>query len=530
MGIYLNPGNQGFRESIRSKIYVDKTNLIACTNELLNTNDKYVCVSRPRRFGKSMALQMLAAYYGSGYDSRELFAGLKIESNESFPEHLNRYDVIYLNMQQFLIETDSEKVTEYLEQEVTGELQEEYEDILKGQSMGLAAALRKIYAKTHRPFIFLVDEWDCVMRERQESEALQKQYLDFLRNLLKDQIFVALAYITGILPVKKYGQHSALNMFWEYSMTNQYAFEEYTGFTEEEVKALCVRFDMDFEKISDWYDGYRLRRFRHIYNPRSVVAAMRNGVLSNYWTSTETYEALKIYMDMDFDGLRSDIVRMLGGERVKVNTRSFQNDMRNFDTKDDVLTLLIHLGYLGYDSETEEAFIPNKEIMGEFENAMSVGGWPEVMRVLKASEKLLEDTLRGGADSVAQGLDRAHTEVASILTYNDENSIACAISLAYYSARKEYKMIRELPSGRGYADIVFLPLPHTGKPALVVELKYDKTVSAAIQQIKDRQYTQALAGYVGEILLVGVNYDKDDPNKPHSCIIEKVHSIERAEH
>lgn len=221
---------------------------------------------------------------------------------------------------------------------------------------------------------------------------------------------------------------------------------------------------------------------------------------------------------------------MLGGEQVRVNTRSFQNDMRNFNTKDDVLTLLIHLGYLGYDSETEEAFIPNKEIMGEFENAMSVGGWPEVMRVLKASEKLLEDTLRGGADSVAQGLDRAHTEVASILTYNDENSIACAISLAYYSARKEYKMIRELPSGRGYADIVFLPLPHTGKPALVVELKYDKTVSAAIQQIKDRQYTQALAGYVGEILLVGVNYDKDDPNKPHSCIIEKVHSIERAEH
>ena len=518
MGIYLNPGNQGFWESIRSKIYVDKTNLIACTNELLNTEEKYVCVSRPRRFGKSMALKMLAAYYGSGYDSRELFAGFKIEGDKSFLEHLNRYDVIYLNMQQFLIEAESGKVTEYLEQEVTGELQEEYEDILKWQIMGLAAALRKIYTKTHRQFIFLVDEWDCVMRERQESEALQKQYLDFMRNLLKDQAFVALAYMTGILPVKKYGQHSALNMFWEYSMTNQYAFEEYTGFTEEEVRALCVRFEMD----CDWYDGYCLQRFRHIYNPRSVVGAMRNGVLSNYWTSTETYEALKIYIDMDFDGLRSDIVQMLGGERVRVNTRSFQNDMRNFDTKDDVLTLLIHLGYLGYDSGTEEAFIPNKEIMREFESAMSVGGWPEVMRILKASEKLLEDTLRGDADSVAQGLDRAHTEVASILTYNDENSIACAISLAYYSAKKEYKMIRELPSGRGYADIVFLPLPHTGKPALVVELKYDRSVNAAIQQIKDRQYTQALEGYVGEILLVGVNYDRDDPNKPHSCVIEKV--------
>ncbi len=521
MGIYLNPGNRGFWESIRSRIYVDKTNLIACTNELLNTEEKYICVSRPRRFGKSMALKMLAAYYGRNCDSRELFAGFKIESDESFSKHLNQYDVIYLNMQQFLIEADSGKVKEYLEREVTGELQEEYEDILKGQSMGLAVALRKIYAKTHRQFIFLIDEWDCVMRERPESESLQKQYLDFLRNLLKDQTFVALAYMTGILPVKKYGQHSALNMFWEYSMTNQYEFEEYTGFTETEVKDLCARFDMDFEKVSDWYDGYRLRRFHHIYNPRSVVAAMRNGVLSDYWTSTETYEALKIYMDMDFDGLRKDIVQMLGGECVKINTRSFRNDMRNFETKDDILTLLVHLGYLGYDSETEEAFIPNKEIMREFENAMSIGGWPEVMRVLKASEKLLEDTLRGDAESVALALDRAHTEVASILTYNDENSIACAISLAYYSARKEYKMIRELPSGRGYADIVFLPLAHTGKPALVVELKYDKTAATAIQQIKDRQYTEALEGYVGEILLVGVNYDKDNLNKPHSCMIEK---------
>lgn len=520
MGIYLNPGNQGFRESIRSRIYVDKTNLIACTNELLNTNDKYVCVSRPRRFGKSMALEMLAAYYGSGCDSRELFAGLKIESDKSFPEHLNRYDVIYLNMQQFLIRAKQD-MTLYLERRVLEDFKEAYGNLLPENTTILAEALERIHTKTRKQFIFLIDEWDCVMREMQESEEMQKQYLDFLRNLLKDQPYVALAYMTGILPVKKYGQHSALNMFWEYSMTNQYAFEEYTGFTEEEVRALCTRFDMDFEKVSDWYDGYRLRHFHHIYNPRSVVAAMRNGILSNYWTSTETYEALKIYMDMDFDGLRSDIVRMLGGERVKVNTLSFQNDMRNLETRDDVLTLLIHLGYLGYDSETEEAFIPNKEIMREFENAMSVGGWPEVMRVLKASEKLLEDTLLGDAQSVARGLDRAHTEVASILTYNDENSLACCISLAYYSARKEYRIIRELPSGRGYADVVFLPLPHSARPALVVELKYDRTVNAAIQQIKDRNYTQALDGYVGEILLIGVNYDKESPDKPHSCIIEK---------
>ncbi len=249
---------------------------------------------------------------------------------------------------------------------------------------------------------------------------------------------------------------------------------------------------------------------------------MKSGYFSNFWTSTETYEALKIYMDMDYDGLRSDIVRMLGGQRVRVNTLSFQNDMRNFTIRDDVLTLLIHLGYLGYDAEVKEAFIPNKEIAGEFENAMSVGGWSEVMRVLKASEKLLEDTLRCDGESVAEGLDKAHTEVASILTYNDESSLGCAIGLAYYSARKDYKIIRELPTGRGFADVVFLPLPKTGKPALIIELKVNKSAETALQQIKYRGYTQALEGYAGEILLVGISYDKDNNNKPHSCEIEKL--------
>ncbi len=522
MGIYLNPGNISFAKTIRSEIYVDKTGLIACTNEYLNTRDHYLCVSRPRRFGKSMTLEMLAAYYSCGCDSRELFAGFKIAQHKDFEKHLNQYDVIYLNMQQFLIEADAGNVIKYLEQEVLRELRKVYGQYLDREQIRFAAALREIFVETGRQFIFLIDEWDCVMRERQESEAMQKQYLDFLRDLLKDQPYVALAYVTGILPVKKYGQHSALNMFWEYSMTNQKMLEEYTGFTEEEVKALCERYDMDFEEISSWYDGYRFKNYKHIYNPKSVVEAMTCRDCSNYWTSTETYEALKIYMEMDFDGLRAEIVQMLGGGRVRVNTRSFQNDMRNFNTKDDVLTLLIHLGYLGYASNEKEAFIPNKEIIEEFENAMSVGGWPNVMNVLKASEKLLEDTLRGDAESVAKELDKAHSEVASILTYNDENSLGCAIGLAYYSARKDYKLIRELPAGKGYADIAFLPLPHTNKPAMVVELKYDRSVSAAIQQIKDRQYMQALEGYTGEILLVGVNYNKANPDKPHSCVIERV--------
>ncbi len=249
-------------------------------------------------------------------------------------------------MQQFLSEGEPGNITDYLEQEVVRDLKREYGDILYEPDMGLAPALREIFAETGRQFIFLIDEWDCVMREKQEAEELQRHYLGFLRNLLKDQPYVALAYMTGILPVKKYGSHSALNMFFEYSMIDQKELEEYTGFTEDEVRKLCGRFDMDFEEIGNWYDGYRFKKFKHIYNPRSVVEAMRSRDFSGYWTATETYEALKIYMDMDFDDLRSNIVQMLSGGRIKVNTRSFQNDMRTFKTKDDVLTLLIYLDIL----------------------------------------------------------------------------------------------------------------------------------------------------------------------------------------
>ncbi len=520
MGIYLNPGNKSFQTSIRSQIYVDKSGVIAHTNRCLNTNEKFICVSRARRFGKSMTLGMLAAYYSRGCDSASLFQGLKIEQEETFLEHLNQYNVIFLNIHQFLSESSADKMTDYLQQEVLEELEEEYGELLKRWDIGLAAALRKIYAKTGKEFIFLIDEWDCVMREKKEAEEAQRRYLEFLRNLLKDREYVGLVYMTGILPVKKYGSHSALNMFWEYSMADPSFFEEYTGFTETEVQELCGRFEMDFEETSNWYDGYKFQQYQHIYNPQSVVEAMHRHKFSSYWTSTETYEALKIYMDMDFDGLRQDIVQMLGGGRIIVNTLSFQNDMSNFKTKDDVLTLLIHLGYLGYDSKTKEAFIPNKEIMGEFENAMSTGGWQEVMHVLKASEKLLRDTLQCDERSVAAGLDLAHTQVASVLTYNDENSLGCAIGLAYYSARKDYTLIRELPTGRGFADIVFLPLPSVNKPALVVELKYAQTARSAIDQIKDKQYTKVLEGYAGKILLVGINYDKKD--KTHSCLIEEM--------
>lgn len=522
MGIYLNPGTEGFAESLRSEIYVDKTGLIACTNKVLGTRQKYVCVSRPRRFGKSMAAEMLAAYYGRGCDSKELFQGLEIAGHPSFGQHRNQYDVLFLNMQDFLSRAGSAKgMVGCLQGLVLQELKQAFPEQADGAQGYLAAALEQIYEGTKRGFVFILDEWDCVFRASHKDSEAQAVYLDFLRSLLKDKHYVKLAYMTGILPVKKYGTHSALNMFDEYSMANPGMMAPYVGFLEEEVQGLCQKYGMDFSEAKRWYDGYQFGRDIHIYNPRSIVGAMLWGRYDSYWSQTETYEALKAYINMNFDGLKDDIILMLGGIRCKADPRTFQNDMTTFQGKDDVLTLLVHLGYLAYSMEKKEVFIPNQEIEYEFATAIKGAGWDEAVKAIAASEELLEATLQKDAEAVARGLEEIHGEASSILTYNNENSLSCAVSLAYFSARASYKIVRELPAGKGFADLVFLPRKnHLDKPAIVVELKWNQSAEGAISQILEKQYAKSLEGYAGKILLAGINYDK--AAKSHQCIIQEV--------
>ena len=399
------------------------------------------------------------------------------------------------------------------------ELARLYPDVELFDPEDLAETMQDIYAESKCPFILIIDEWDCIFREFKNDKEAQEKYLDFLRDLIKDKSYIHLAYMTGILPIKKYGTHSALNMFDEFSMIDPGPLASYVGFTEAEVKKLCEEYHMELSEIRNWYDGYSFEEVSSVYSPKSVVSCMRLGKLGNYWNQTETFEALQIYIDMNFEGLRDDILSMLAGEEVPVNTGSFTNDMTTFRTEDDVLTLLIHLGYLGYHYSARSVFIPNDEIRAEYVNAVSVSDWGEVSKALKNSADTLQAIWQGREKQVAEGIRQAHFETSHI-QYNDENALSYTISLALYAARNFYTVHRELSGGKGFADLVFIPRKRfADKPALVVELKWNKDAVGAIAQIKEREYCQSLEEYHGNLLLVGVNYDKK--TQEHSCKIEE---------
>lgn len=531
MGIYLNPGNERFARVLRSKIYVDKTGMLEYLNSVLDTEQSCICVSRPRRFGKSITADMLAAYYGVGCDSREMFAKYKAAELSDFSEHLNKYQVIQIDVNTFRHRRDSvtgETITAMqtvglFHTEVIRELWQQFPQSVGENDSDLPSVLAKINENTGEKFVIIIDEWDTIFREDKYDEKAQEAYINLLRGLFKDSTakrFIKLAYITGILPIKKYGTQSALNNFREYTMIMPGRLAEYIGFTEEEVRHLCEQYDMDFEETKRWYDGYSFRSIRHIYNPNAVVNAMLDGEFNNYWTRTETYETLKNYITMNFEGLKDDVVQMLTGGHCKVNPGKFQNDMVSVKSKDDVLTLLLHLGYLAYDADRKEVYIPNEEVKDEFRNAVEETGWDTVIRAISASDTLLKATWQQDSDAVAAAIDRVHSENTSILNYNDENALSCVITLAYYNAVNEYTLIRELSTGYGFADMVFLPKKNSDKPALLVELKWNQTAQGAIDQIKNKQYVQSLKEYRGNLLLVGINYDKG--NKKHQCIIEQM--------
>ncbi|MCI5731595.1 MAG: ATP-binding protein [Eubacterium sp.] len=521
MGTYFNPDNESFTKAVRSKIYMDKTGLLNELNDLLCTEGNCVALSHARRFGKSQAAGMIDAYYSLGSDSRELFAPFEIAKSPDFEEHLNQYNVIHLDISSI---ADFHK--DDLVAEIKSRLYEDFQYAGYGKidaARDINVVIYDIYRRSQIPFVIIVDEWDCVIRNHADRPDLVHEYLQFLHALFKSEEsrrFLALAYITGILPIKKIKDESAMNNFLEYSMIDSKRFTKYFGFTEEEVKELCTQYDMDFESVKEWYNGYLINGM-HMYNPNSVYQAMTEEKLDSYWKNTSAFDTINQFVTMNFKGLKDDIMNMLAGDKVFVNVNTFRNDFERISTKDEALTALIHLGYLAYDGDSQETYIPNFEVALAYQSALETGEWKEIAESISTCQELLTMTIRGNEQRVAELIEQAHETYTSILKYNDENSLSCVLTMAYFTAPAYYNIIRECPAGKGFADFIFLPRKNAGtRPAMVVELKCDESTDTAIRQIKEKGYTGVLKDYKEEVLLVGISYSKE--TKKHSCKIERM--------
>ena len=539
MGVYYNPSNESYTKARNSQIYIDKSGLIDFLNKRLSTEANCIAVSHARRFGKSHAAGMIDAYYSLGCDSSSLFDDTEITQSADYKKYMNKFNVIHLDISSAW-DFHKEDLVEYLHEIICEDLKKVYIDNLD-YTKELYWLFHKIYTKSKIPFVIIIDEWDCVIRNSEDQELIHK-YLQFLHSLFKSEeskSFLALAYITGILPIKKIKDESALNNFEEFTMINSTPITQYYGFTEEEVKELCKQYDMDFETIKAWYNGYLIDGI-HMYNPNSVSMSMRKHQLDSYWKNTSSFASINTFITMNYEGLKDDIMTMLSGGMVRVKTTNFKNDFSTIASKDDALTALIHLGYLGYDAERKKAFIPNYEVATAFESALETGEWKEIAKAISICDELLDETIEGNANRVAELIELAHETYTSILTYNDENSLSCVLTMAYFTAPAYYNVIREMPTGcktsggrlfctdrsgteTGYADLVFIPRANAGyRPAMVIELKYNKDADTAINQIKEKRYQGALSGYSDRILLVGINYDAEGGSKKHhTCVIEE---------
>ena len=523
MGIYFNPENSSFRQAIRSKVYVDKTMLLKELNEALFTEGKCIALSHARRFGKSQAAGMIDAYYSKGSDSRQIFEKFKISHVEGWDENLNKYNVIHLDISS-VADFHKEDLVDETIRRIYREMAAEYPDVDYSQAINVVIA--DICRLSGQPFVIIIDEWDYVIRNHADRQDLVHRYLQFLHSIFKSEeskAFLALAYITGILPIKKINDESALNNFREYTMVSSKRLTEFFGFTEKEVETLCNEYGMDFESVKQWYDGYVIDG-QHMYNPNSVYRAITEQSIEAYWKNTSSFETINDLITLNFEGLKDSILAILKGEHILVDVRRFKNDLTTISSKDDAITALIHLGYLAYDSDFAEAYMPNYEVAEAFQLAIETGQWTEIAKTLSNCDKLLNATIRQQADKVAEWIELAHETYTSILKYNDENTLACAITMAYFTAPAYYNVVREMPAGKGFADIVLIPRACAERrPAIIIELKYDKSADTAIQQIKEKRYAGCLKDYDKEILLVGISYDKDgNTSKKHHCIIERI--------
>ena len=521
--MFVNVDNRLF-QIVRNSEYVDKSEIITLTNQVIDTEERFICVTRPRRFGKSVTVKMLNAYYSKGCDSKALFSDLKIASSPDFEKHLNQHDVIYLDMTEFADNKDNgNKYLENLNTDVVSELKNTYPECFdKDKDYSLPEAIRCIKKR----FIFIIDEWDFVFRQYPNNTKLQEDFIDLLRALFKGvgERFVELVYMTGILPIARYNTQSALNNFIEYTILNSGDFSQYYGFTENEVKTLCEKYHLDFETTKFWYDGYNVGGYE-IYNPSSIKKLITLKKFNNYWTETSAYGLVKEAINLNFEGLKDDIIKLCSGSTISISRpeiKSFNTADLKFKNKVAIYIYLVHLGYLGYDDADATIYVPNEETRVELLNSVKENHWPKFETALKLSEQVVAATYNKDSETVAALLSKIHEDKVPALEYNNESALRYVVLMAYLATERDYLApLNEFPTGKGFADIVYLPMSANAKdkPALIIELKKDASAKVALEQIKERDYVSRVKEYTDNILLIGINYDSK--TKQHSCEIKE---------
>lgn len=512
---YLNTGTQMqlFKKIVNSEIYVDKSLLIDKISSKIKTANQYICITRPRRFGKSVNANMLGAYYTKGCDGAAVFDRLAIAGTAAYSKHMNKYNVIYIDLSKRPDVCESYK--EYigsLIKNLRADLLENYPELGGREYDGVS----QMFLDTKDSFIFILDEWDSVFYEKYMGKEDKVRYLKFLKGLLKDQPYVELAYMTGVLPIVKYSSGSELNMFAEYHFANDDVYESYFGLGEDEVRGLCKTHGrVSYEELEWWYDGYYMSDGTHLFNPRSVNRALTDGVCKNYWTETGPMNEVSECVEHNVDAVREDIVKMVSGISVELELDGYSAASQHFDNREEILSAMVVYGFLSY----HEGFlrIPNRELMEKYQRMLARESMGEIKEIVDKSKEMLEATLSKDALRVAEILEEVHDREIPFLKYNDENSLSCVITLCYLYARKDYRIEREAKSGKGYCDYLFYPKKR-GKTAIILELKVNASAEKAIAQIKERGYVDK-AKECGNILLVGISYDKDKGK--HRCLIEE---------
>lgn len=535
MGTFLNSRMpfEAYKSVVSGRYFVDKSKLIEELLPALGTEERFYCITRPRRFGKSVMANMVGAFFGKGEDASLIFNTLDISKCNNYRKHLNNHNAIYIDFSE--MPRDCTTYTQYITRFQNGinqDLAAAYPHLEIRVSDAVWDILTDIFQKTGDKFIFVIDEWDAVFHMPFVREEDKKAYLLFLKSLLKGKVYAEFAYMTGILPIAKYSSGSEINMFLEYDMATKIKFGEFFGFDDSEVDVLFEIYRNSTKKVriaredlSIWYDGYYTASGDRMYNPRSVVCALTDNQISNYWTSSGPYDELFYYVRNNIEDVKDDIALMTAGEHIPIKLEGYAATTAQLHTKNQIFSAMVVYGLLTYNQADGQVSIPNRELMLKFNDLlMSNENFGYVHRLAAESSRMLKATLEGNTQTMVEILEYAHDTESPIFSYNSEIELSAVVNLVYLAARDRYRVEREDKAGKGYVDFIFYP-ERKADDGIILELKIDHTPDEAIRQIRDKKYALRFRGklgeppkYTGRILGVGIGYNRK--TKKHSCKIE----------